>query len=213
VKYVEQLGLADQTIFVFVSDNGWRPSRNRQRNRPQEFAHTKRSKRAPFDDGLRTPILIRWDGVIKPATHEGLVSSVDIMPTLLTATGTRSESTRGLPGLNLLPAARGDSELDTGRAVFGEIYPGDASSLSHPERDIAYRWVRQGNLKLIVPHLQRPDTKPWGGYLDSEALFDVTADPFETNNLVNSPAQEKSVNRLRRMLDNWWTPAASAKVD
>ncbi len=67
VDYVEDKGVADKTVFVFVSDNGWRPSDNRERNRPQEFAHTKRSKRAPFDDGLRTPILIRWDGVVKPS--------------------------------------------------------------------------------------------------------------------------------------------------
>lgn len=232
VRYVEEKGLAEKTVFVFVADNGWRPSLNRQRNRPQEFAHTKRSKRAPFDAGLRTPILIRWDGVIKPATHRGLVNSIDLMPTLLNAAGITTECSRRretpaihphrrfpdshkyayrLPGVNLLPVARGKSKIDPNRAIFGEIYPGDATSLGHPNRDIAYRWVRQRGLKLIVPHSHPQAKKPWGDYLDSIALYDVSADPLETNNLAKSPCYREKVARLRKSLDDWWKPAQASE--
>lgn len=207
VQYVEDRGLADDTLFVFVADNGWRASENRERSRPEEFAHTKNSKRAPFDDGLRTPILLRWDNVIEPATHTGLVSSIDLMPTILAAAGVNPPDSTELPGVNLLPFTRGKHVLDTDRALFGEIYPGDASSLDHPERDIAYRWVRQQDLKLIVPHVQAPHEKPWGDYLDSVALYNVTADPFESTNLANSPALSDDVVRLQDLLNNWWTPA------
>jgi len=206
VQYVEKKGLAERTIFVFVSDNGWRPSRERQRGRPQEYAHTKRSKRAPFDDGLRTPILIRWDGVIKPAAHQGLVSSIDLMPTLLAAAGLSADAYAQLPGMNLLPAAKGEAEIDSDRAIFGDVYPGDATSLGHPERDIAYRWVRQGDFKLIVPHHQREAKRPWGGYLNTVSLYDVSADPFETKNLVHSREHQADRERLRTLLDQWWTP-------
>jgi uncharacterized sulfatase len=206
VRYVETKGVAANTVFVFLADNGWRPSRTPQRNRPQEFAHTKTSKRAPFDEGLRTPILIRWDGVVKPATHSGLVSSVDLMPTLMAAAGVTVPSVANLPGLNLLPTARGEFDIDSDRAVFGEVYPGDASRLGHPERDIAYRWLRQGHLKLIVPHRHPPGQEPWGGYLDQVALFDVVADPGEAHNLVESRTHRDHVARLRKRLDDWWTP-------
>lgn len=198
IRYVEATGGAANTLFVLVVDNGWSPGRNREKNRPEEFAHTRKSKRAPFDDGVRTPTLVRWDGVIKPATHEGLVNSIDIVPTLLSAAGTKIPST--MPGINLLPSARGEQSLDPERPVFGEIYPGDATSLGHPEKDIAYRWVRHRNLKLIVPH----GKQPWGGYLKKPALFDIAKDPRETSDLANDPARSNDIARLVTMLNAWW---------
>lgn len=185
-------------------DNGWEPSTRRARHRPQEFDHTRRSKRAPFDYGLRTPILIRWDGHVKPATHEAPVSSVDIVPTLLAATG-HADVARKLPGISLLPSAQGREELDSHRPVFGEVYPGDASVLGNPSRDIAYRWVRKGDLKLIVAH-SFGGKEPWGGYLSGDALFNVVADPDESENLIADPRYAGQTAQLRRLLDRWWTP-------
>jgi uncharacterized sulfatase len=205
MQHVDDAGISKETVFVFVCDNGWRPSESRERSRPQEFAHTHRSKRAPFDDGLRTPILLCWDGVIKPATHEGLVSSIDLMPTLLAIAGVGAEEGESdLPGIDLLPIARGESKLDPSRAVYGEIYPGDASSLGHPERDVAYRWIRQGALKLIVPHAQAGSPRAWGDYLDTVALYDVVQDAFEEKNLASDSSQRTNLTRLQKQLDAWW---------
>ena len=209
VDHIENRGLAERTIFVFVVDNGWEPSTRRAKSRPQEFEHTKRSKRAPFDYGLRTPILIRWDGRVKPATHGELVSSVDIVPTLLAATG-ESDRAGGLPGMDLLPSATGRMPLDPGRAVFGEIYPGDGTSLDDPSQDIAYRWVRRGDYKLIVTHSQ-DGQRPWGEYLAEDALFNVVADPDESNNLIAESGHAARVAELRRLVDEWWTPAGSTR--
>lgn len=198
IDHVEASGAATNTVFVLVVDNGWSPSERREKNRPEEFAHTRNSKRAPFDDGVRTPILIRWDGVVEPSTHEGLVNSIDLVPTLLSAAGGKAETK--LPGIDLLPSARGETPLDPGRPVFGEIYPGDATRLQHPEIDIAYRWIRLGALKLIVPH----GDQPWGGYLKKTALFDVVTDPRETTDLADDPDHAEDIQRLDAMLDAWW---------
>lgn len=209
VSDIEQRGLAGRTLFLFVVDNGWEASRKRARG---EFQHTKRSKRAPFDMGLRTPILIRWDDHVKPATHAELVSSIDILPTLLSAAGIDAGTTnRPLPGIDLLPSARGEARLDPNRAVFGEVYPGDASSLGHPSRDVAYRWVRQRDLKLIVPQ-HHDDRRPWGGYLEHAALFDVVADPDESRNLIDEPTYAADAKRFRELLDDWWTPGDDSTV-
>lgn len=205
VTYVENRDLAENTIFVFVIDNGWTPSQRREKKRPQEFAHTRKSKRSPFEDGLRTPILIRWDGVTKSAAHDGLVNSVDIVPTLLGAAGLKNRA-KDLPGIDLLPSAQGLEKLDAERAVFGEIYPGDASSLRHPERDIAYRWVRQGDFKLIVPHVNKGDAKgrAWENYVTESTLFNLAMDAGETRNLI---AENKTkAKHLQRLLDAWWNP-------
>ena len=88
--------------------------------------------------------------------------------------------------------------------MFGEIYPGDATALDHPERDIAYRWVRDGDFKLIVPHKQQGTI--WREYVTAPALFDVVNDPHERRDLVQLPGQTATVRRLRRLLDQWWNP-------
>lgn len=206
IQFVEKKGLAKRTLFVFVVDNGWEPDTRPEKNRPKEFRHTTRSKRSPFEPGLRTPILLRWDNRIKPATHRELVSSIDLMPTVLTACGC-DPGAKKLPGVNLLPSALGKARLDKERAVFGEIYPGDATSLGHPARDLAYRWIRKGDLKLITTHAKR-GKKPWGGYLTRDALFHLGNDPDESTNLIGKSEHRKKVAELKKQLNEWWTPEA-----
>lgn len=193
VHFVEVNADPRNTIFVFVSDNGWRPSETPESGREQEFAHTKRSKRAPFDDGLRGPILLRWDGVVTPEERSELVSSIDIVPTLLRLVGLGKND---LPGHDLLKEAKTD------RDVFGAVYPGDATSLGHPERDVAYRWARSGDWKLILPHGQNP----WGNYLKEPALFNVRVDPRERVNRASDDEYRDLVSALRKKIDAWWTP-------
>lgn len=201
---IEQRGLTKDTLFIFVVDNGWTPSKTRMKKSPQEFAHTHESKYSPFEDGLRTPILIRWDGHTKAATHEQFVSSVDLLPTVLAAIG-KPNAIASLPGRSLWSAAIGESKLED-QPVFGEIYPGDATRLGHPSRDIAYRWIRSGNFKLIVPS----GKSAWGDYLSETALFEVVADPDEKTDLaVGQPDMEKL---MRTQLDAWWTPGDDSLV-
>lgn len=209
VESIERRGLSERTIFLFVVDNGWEPDTRPLPSHPQEFAHTKRSKRAPFDAGLRTPILIRFDSHVQPATHEAPVSSIDIVPTLLEAAGL-AEPIPNLPGRSLWPSATGRTPLQP-RPVFGEIYPGDATTLGHPSADIAYRWVRDGPLKLIVPH-RHNSAPPWNRYVDHPTLFDLSTDPQETRGLSSDPNFTKDLRRLHRLLDAWWLPGDDSTV-
>ena len=209
VDFVEKKGLAEETLFVFVVDNGWTPGPRKHKTAKDFFYHTKESKRSPFEDGLRTPILLRWDGVIKPATHEQLCSSVDLVPSILSAIGIEHRMP-GLPGVDLMVSAEGVADLKN-RPVFGEIYPGDATSLGNPSQDLAYRWVRDGDFKLIVPHAQN-GAKPWGAYLSDAALYQVTKDPAEQTNLARDPKQQTRIRKLRSLLDNWWMPGDDSAV-
>tara|TARA_R110000850_G_scaffold30303_25_gene83601 strand:+ start:212 stop:1303 length:1092 start_codon:yes stop_codon:yes gene_type:complete len=195
IEFVESHSGAKNTLFVFVSDNGWSPSQLPQKGREQEYAHTKTSKRAPFDEGVRSPILIRWDGNVVPATHHELVSSIDLMPTLLSAVGAAVET---MPGINLLDQTV--PEIEGSRAVFGAIYPGDAGVLADPAEDVAYRWVRRGDFKLIVTH----GDEPWGDYLKSDALYHVATDPMERSNVIGVSNLIGIQMDLREALDAWW---------
>lgn len=204
----EERDLLKSTLFVFVIDNGWQASTRRERTRPVEFAHTKESKRSPFEPGLRTPILLRWEGVITPATYPEPVSSIDIVPTILDVVGLKSE-TDSLPGLSLLSATSGEVRLDPDRPLFGEIYPGDATSLAHPERDIAYRWIKLNDFKLIIPH-RHGDGSAWNNYLDGPGLFDLQSDPQEQRNLIDDPDYSARRRRMQTMLDRWWDGESTA---
>lgn len=206
VALVEQHQSLADTLFVFVIDNGWQASTTPQRGREVEFAHTRRSKRSPFEPGLRTPILLSWPDRISPQTFSEPVSSLDIVPTILHACSL-SEHTRELPGIDLFAVATGQAALNPHRPLFGEIYPGDASSLGHPERDIAYRWIRQDDFKLIVPH-HPAGQSAWGNFLKSPALYDLKHDPQETHNLWSDEQHRQRRESLRQQLDSWWDGTA-----
>ena len=198
---LEKRGLTNNTLIVLCSDNGWTPSTKPSKKNPAEFEGTKESKYSPFEEGLRTPILFSLPGKVKPATHEEPVSSVDMLPTVLEACGF-ADAIPNLPGRSLWKAALGEEALKT-QPVFGEVYPGDAETLGQPEKHIAYRWLRDGDFKLIVPHSHGGD-KPWGSYLKEPALFNLKDDPEEKQNLASS--QPEVLQSLLQKLNAWWNP-------
>lgn len=189
LAYLERRKFLENTLVLFLIDNGWlQDSENASRS--------VRSKNTPFEAGIRTPILIRWDGRIESRTYSDLASSIDVMPTLLAAAGL-SGKRQVLPGLNLLPYVSGKESMPA-RAVFGEIYRGYALKLGQPEREVLYRWIRWGSYKYIVPTM--PDEVPF--------LFDLQRDPTESNNRATDPAFQEQRKELERRLDGWWKSVA-----
>ena len=186
---LEERALLDSTLIVFVVDNGLRP------DPAQPTRQDARSKYSPYEDGLRTPILLRWDGRTAPDDHPQPVSTVDIVPTVLSAAGLVHEVTPRMRGRDLFPSATGAEVLPT-VPVFGAIYPSDAASLGRPSRHVRGRWIRDGDFKLIAPG---PGPRPL-----APALYDLRADPGETTNLAALPAQAERIARMKRLLDEWW---------
>ncbi|MFM8223173.1 MAG: sulfatase-like hydrolase/transferase, partial [Planctomycetaceae bacterium] len=70
---------------LFTVDNGWIQETGETRTTRGWFAP--KSKLSPYDGGLRFPLLIRWPGQLAPARRDDLVSSIDVVPTLLAAAG------------------------------------------------------------------------------------------------------------------------------
>jgi uncharacterized sulfatase len=193
------------TLFVFVVDNGFRPDAAQPMKQGSGYNYTHRSKRSPFEDGVRTPILFSLSGRSRSTTHQLLCSSVDVVPTILEGCAVLPPDS--ISGRSLWPLITGQVDAMASQPVFGAIYPGDASVLGDPSVDIAYRWIRDGRFKLIVPHPKQG--KLWGGYGDSLQLYDLATDPDERMNLATDRNRRKTIDRLTRKLDRWWLPGVN----
>lgn len=181
--HLTEKGLDENTVVMYVTDNGWINEENASRYAP-------RSKRSQYEGGTRTPIMVRWKGHIEPkmdTTH--LASSIDLVPTALAAVGV--DIPKNLPGINLMD----EKAVEERDAIFGEILEHDIRSMTDPVASLRYRWVISGDWKLIVPH--KPVEKD--GKLE---LFNLTEDPHETNDLAAE--KPKLVAELRKKLNNWW---------
>lgn len=174
------------TIVVYVADNGWVQGNG--------DAVSIRSKRTPYDAGIRTPIMIRWPGKVTPRASSQLASSLDIVPTLLAAIG--AEAPKDLPGLNLL----NDAAVRARRVLYGASFTHDLVELRNPAANVLTRWVIDGDWKLLLPTPgQTNEEEP-----QQIELYQIRADPEERNNLA---AKElKRVVALRQKLDAWWNP-------
>jgi len=187
--FLDARGLRDNTLVVFVIDNGWIQETGPKRTTRGWFAP--KSKLSPYDGGLRTPVMLRWPGVTKAGRYDDLVSTTDIVPTILGAAGI--DRPKEMPGLNLLDAAAGKGPLKRD-AVFGEIFTHTAVDLERPSLNLTNRWVRRGDLKLI--------TFEAAGERKPPELYDLRRDPFEKENL--SAERPDDVTDLLQRLDAWW---------
>ena len=181
---LEKNGQAENTIVIYLHDNGWIQEENAANFAPK-------SKRSQYDGGLRTPILIKWPGHVKAAESDRLASSIDLAPTILAAVG--AKPTKDMQGIDLLDARR----VATRDAVFGEVFEHNAIDITKPAANLDYRWVIDGHWKLIVPHEANiKGAKP--------ELYDLAKDPTEKTNLAEK--QPEKVTELTKKLDAWWKP-------
>ncbi|GIW79971.1 MAG: hypothetical protein KatS3mg105_1778 [Gemmatales bacterium] len=133
------------------------------------------------------PVMLRWPEHTKPGRYNDLVSTIDIVPTILTACGV--DVPDNLPGLSLLDVAAGKGKLKR-NAVFGEIFVHTALSLDQPALNLTHRWVREDDWKLIWPEKGKPE------------LYNLAEDPFEEKNLASQHPEK--VRHLQNIIEKWW---------
>jgi uncharacterized sulfatase len=185
LDHLDKRKLTNDTIVLYVADNGWTQNLNGPRFAPK-------SKQSPFDGGLRTPIMIRWPGKVQPRLADDLALSIDLAPTLLAALG--EKPTPAMQGINLLD----ENAVLARHAIYGECFTHNARDLNHPAANLRWRWIIDGPWKLIVPDpTNEPDEKP--------ELYNLADDPREEKNLA--AAHPDRVAKLRALVDAWWNPA------
>lgn len=189
---LEQRKLTENTLVIYLADNGWIQD-------PGSPKYGPKSKRSPYDGGLRTPILVKWPGHVTPAKFDTPVSSIDVVPTILAATGV--EPKEKLPGENLLDIAKNGGKTER-TALFGEIFDHDAADIDNPAASLQYRWtLSEARWKLILPNGAGTPEKPQLSAMPE--LYDVINDPHETKNLAAE--QPERVAALTKLIDAWWS--------
>ena len=198
LNHLEEKGLDENTIIVYTCDNGWIQSDVVNRYAPK-------SKRAPHEGGIRTPIMFKYPKKIQPKINtDNLVSNVDIVPTILSLIGLDKGN---LPGINVLDKRA----LDERKTIFAEAYNHDITNVNIPTASILYKIALEKDWKLIVPNpdmIQKEGTteKEYhaGYYFKDLQLFNLTEDPAESKNVAAQNPVE--VKRLTKAISDWWQP-------
>jgi len=183
LDHLDKRKIAENTIVLYVTDNGWI-------NQTKRSAYAPKSKRSQYDGGTRTPIMVRWPGKVKPKMDKTtLANSIDLAPTILAAAGLKP--TEAMQGINLLDS----NAVARRKRTFGNIFEHDIEHMTDPVPSLKWRWVIEGNMKLILPYKKRLANAPI-------ELYDLGADPHETKNLaVTKP---EVVKDLTAKIDAWW---------
>ena len=207
---LDELGLADETLFLFTSDNGGNVHSNRADDLktanlkpenpknaaieewrrwaggegPTNNAPLREGKGRIYEGGQRVPLMIRWPGRVAPgSTSDEVVAAIDYFPTILDAVGTPRPVGQVVDGVSLLPVLEGKGSIER-EAVF-TWFPHLIPAVS----------VRAGDWKLIYrwePHREYPETRE---------LYNLKNDLGETRNLAT--AHPDQVAKLEKLIERF----------
>jgi arylsulfatase A-like enzyme len=188
---VDELGIAENTLIIFTSDNGGLPS-------VSQLEPLRGSKGSLFEAGVRVPACMRWSGNIKPKTTCATpITSVDFLPTFAKLAGGELPMTQPVDGIDILPLLLGTDIAE--RSIFWHFplyLQGKGLTIDVPGGK-TYSWrgfpstsLRRGDWKLIEFHED-----------DTVGLFNLKDDPGEKNNLAASFPDR--VAELRAELNSW----------
>ncbi|MCK0191211.1 arylsulfatase [Arenibacter sp. F20364] len=166
VKKVNDLGIADNTIIIFTSDNGPHLEGGADPDFFDSNGILKGYKRDLYEGGIRVPMLVKWPKNIKPGSTTDHVSAFwDVFPTLAEIAGIKE--THGLDGISLLPTLLGNSnEQKEHEYLYWEFHEKGGRQA-----------VRMGNWKAVKYNvLKNPNAQL--------ELYDLSKDYGEENNLA-----------------------------
>ncbi len=174
LDYLDESGLAENTVVVYASDQGWYLG-----------DHGWYDKRWMYEESLRTPLLVKWPGVVEPgASKSEMVSNVDFAQTFLEIAEVEDAGTDEMQGRSLVPLLRGESPSDWRRSFYYHYYefPGVHAVAKH-------FGVRTDRYKLISYYR-----------LGEWELFDLEKDPDELQSVYADPSYASVVRELKTEL-------------
>lgn len=172
LKYLDESGLAKNTVVIYSSDQGFYLG-----------DHGWFDKRWMYEESLRMPLIIRWPGVIEPgSTDEHLVQNLDFAETFLDIAGV--EIPKDMQGQSLVPLIRGQAPAEWRKSIYYHYY-------EYPAVHMVPRHygVRTDRYKLIYYY----QLKEW-------ELFDLQKDTDELKSVYDDPAYADTVKELKAEL-------------
>ena len=196
MKLVEELGLDNDTIFIFTSDNG--PLHGRlQRLAGTDCAFFNSSgglrdgKGTLYEGGIRVPAIVRWKGRIRPGTASDFISGLeDWMPTLLEVIGATNATPKHLDGISIAPTLLGKYQAP--REFLYREFPSYGG----------FQSVRVGDWKGI-----RKDLKPGKGAKPNLhiELYNLKRDAAETTDV--SAQHPEVVAKIEKIMRDQHVPS------
>lgn len=175
---LEEQGRLDDTIIIFMADNGWFMGE-----------HRRSDKRMAYEEGIRVPFAIRYPARVKPASRtSAMAANIDIGPTLLELAG--STGPQAMQGESFVPVLEGKAAAH--REVFFYEYfqehyaPGIPTMLA----------IRTPGWKYISYPYERAEE----GNFDE--LYHLQRDPHELENLIHSPEAAPQLAQMKQLLEN-----------
>ncbi|MFN0121184.1 MAG: sulfatase [Blastocatellia bacterium] len=168
LKFLDQNGLAENTLVIYTSDQGFFLGE-----------HNFFDKRFMYEESLRTPLLVRWPGRVKAGiVQQAMALNLDYAPTILDAAGVSVPA--DMQGRSLVPLLMGKTPANWRRSMYYRYYhPGHHNVAAH-------YGVRTQTHKLIYFYK-----------LDQWELYDLRKDPGEVRNLYSDPAYAKTLKQLQ----------------
>ena len=174
LQALDELGLADDTVVIFSSDNGY-----------YNGEHGLGDKRSCYEESLRIPMLVRYPRMVaKGTTRDEMVLNIDIAPTLVDLAGVAVP--RSMQGQSWKPLLAGQPAPGWRRSFFCEYF----YEANFPQTPTVLG-VRTATAKLI----KYPGHDQW------TELFELTTDPYETKNLVKDPAHQDLLAKMNAEFD------------
>ena len=174
LKFLDDSGLAKDTIVIYSSDQGFWLGE-----------HGWFDKRWMYEESLHTPLLVRWPGVTKAgSTNDALVSNLDFSQTFLDIAGAKIPG--DMQGRSLTPLLRGKAPANWRKTHYYHYY--EAGGHGVP----IHYGVTNGRFKLI----RFPDEK-----LNTWEFFDLKTDPMEMTSRYDDPKYKQPIADLKKELD------------
>ncbi len=192
---LDRTGLAEETVVVFMSDNGGDP-------RYTEHAPLRGHKWTLYEGGIRVPMLVRWPGVVVPGARSDLsINGTDLLPTFAEIAGVSLDPTVPIDGRSLMPILRGEApeEFRDRQMVWHFPY-------YHPETPEAGALRTVGTNDSTVPFVEPHSAIREGRFKlirfyesERDELYDLRTDLEEQHDLSGS--DPKRVAELGHALD------------
>jgi arylsulfatase A-like enzyme len=192
IETLERLGLSDNTLVVFTSDNGFNCGHHGIWGKGNGTFSLNM-----FDTSVKVPLIVRHPGTIAGGRiSDALLSQYDIFPTLLDYAEIEYFG-NGLPGKSFAPLLRGE-------APSGEL------SKSQPGNDAIFVYDEYGPVRMVrSKEWKYVHRYPYGPH----ELYDLRNDPQEERNLAGEEANLPIVERMRAELTDWFAAYVDPQVD